>query len=257
MSPLSAGLLYGWGVFTTLGIDEGRVRHFTRHWERLKAHAARLGVPVDATSEDVAAGIDALIATGAVESGRARITVARGSAGPWRDESARASDIWILVAAVDPGARPPLNITVSPHRVNSASPLAGVKSTAYVRQLLILDEAKHRGFDDAIVLNERGEVVETGTANVFWVRDGELWTPALGTGCLAGITRSLVIEAASRLRIRIVESASNVHALHEASEVFLTNSTRGVQPVAELDIHRFEAPGPISERLRLAVLTAP
>lgn len=253
VSPLSAGLLYGWGVFTTLGVAEGRAGHVARHWSRLTAHAGRLGVPIEFALDDVEAGLSELITAGGIVSGRARITVARGAAGPWRDEMARPSDLWMLAAALDVAPRPPLNITVSPHRMNSASPLAGVKSTAYVTQLLILEEAKRRGFDDAIVLNERGEVVETSSANIFWVRDGELWTPSLGTGCLAGITRALVLEAASRLRIRAVEGAASMHALHEAHEVFLTNSTRGVQPVAELDIHRFAAPGPLTSRLSAAV----
>jgi len=253
VSPLSAGLLYGWGVFTTLGIADGRARHIARHWSRLTAHAGRLGVPVDFALDEIEAGLAGLVTAGAIISGRARITVARGAAGPWRDENARPSDLWMLAAALDSAARPPLNITVSPHRVNSASPLAGVKSTAYVSQLLTLDEAKRRGFDDAIVLNERGEVVETSSSNIFWVRDGELWTPALGTGCLAGITRALVLESASKLRIRAVEGAAGTHALHEAQEVFLTNSTRGIQPVAELDIHRFTAPGPVTSRLSATV----
>ena len=253
VSPLSAGLLYGWGVFTTLGISDGRAGLVARHWARLTAHAGRLGVPLDFALDDIETGLSELVTAGAIISGRARITIARGAAGPWRDENARPSDLWILAAALDRTDRPPLNITVSPHRVNSASPLAGVKSTAYVSQLLTLDEAKRRGFDDAIVLNERGEVVETSSANVFWVRDGELWTPALGTGCLAGITRALVLEAASKLRIRAVEGAASMHALHEAHEVFLTNSTRGIQPVAELDIHRFAAPGPVTSRLSATI----
>ena len=253
VSPLSAGLLYGWGVFTTLGISDGRVRHSARHWARLTSHAARLGVPLEHSLADFEAGLAELVALGRISTGRARATAVRGSAGPWRDESARSSDLWILAAALDETPRPPLNLTVSPHRVNSASPLAGIKSTAYVSQLLTLDEARRRDFDDAIVLNERGEVVETSSANLFWVRDGELWTPSLGTGCLAGITRALVLEAATRLRIRAVEGAATLHVLHEAHEVFLTNSTRGVQPVAELDIHRFAAPGPVTTRLAAAV----
>lgn len=255
-SPLSAGLLYGWGVFTTLGIANGKPEHVARHWTRLVSHAGRLGVPIEYEQDVIEAALDELVAAGPIVSGRARITAVRGAAGPWRDEAALPSDMWILAAAHDAAPRAPLNITVSPHRINSASPLAGVKTTAYVSQLLILDEAKRRGFDDAIVLNERGEVVETSSANLFWVRDGELWTPAPGTGCLPGITRALVLEAASRLRIRTVEGAVSVHDLHDANEIFLTNSTRGVQPVAELDIHRYASDGPVSSRLAAAIATA-
>lgn len=253
VSPVSAGLLYGWGVFTTVGVAEGRARHLGRHWTRLSAHAARLGVPLHVTMGEVEHGLAELIGLGKVVNGRARITVARGSAGPWRVGEAGTSDAWILVARFEETARPPRNLTISPYRMNSASPLAGLKSTAYVPQLLTLDEAMRRDYDDAIVLNERGEMVESSSANIFWVRDGELHTPALATGCLAGITRGLVLEAATRLRLRSSEGAWGPLALHGASEVFLTNSSRGIEPVAELDIHRFAAPGPVTALVAAAV----
>lgn len=249
VSPLSAGLLYGWGVFTTLGIVGGSPRHVDRHVARLAAHAERLGIPLEYDAAAFEAALADLIVADSIGDGRARITVVRGSAGPWRDELASPSDVWVLAASIESASRPPLNLTLSPHRVNSASPLVGVKSTAYVAQLLAFEEARQRGFDEAVMLNERGEVVECSSSNIFWVRGGELWTPALGTGCLAGITRALVLEAASRLRIRAYESAATARDLYDADEVFCTSSVRGIQPVSELNMHRYPAPGPVSGRL--------
>jgi branched-chain amino acid aminotransferase/4-amino-4-deoxychorismate lyase len=133
----------------------------------------------------------------------------------------------------------PLALTGSPYRVSTSSPVAGLKCTAYLEHLMALEEARGRGFGEALLLNERGEVVEATAANVFWIRDGELYTPALQTSCLAGVTRRLVLAAASRRRIRVVEGCFGLAAVREADEVFLTNSAWGVVPVGELDARMY------------------
>jgi branched-chain amino acid aminotransferase len=256
VSPASAGVLYGWGVFTTLGVAGGRARAFGHHWERLAAHAGRARVPLAWTREEVAAGLGALLVESGVVDGRARITILRASAGVWSVPSARDSDAAILVAARAPREPRPLTLTVSPSRINTASPLAGIKATAYVERLMALDEARGRGFDEAVMLNERGEVVEATAANVFWARGAELFTPSLATGCIAGVTRRFVLEAAARRRVRVTEGSYPLAALGEADEVFLTNSGWGLQSVAELDIHRYTAPGTLLTTLAVDVENA-
>jgi branched-chain amino acid aminotransferase len=239
VSPLSAGLLYGWGVFTTLGVRGGRTRAFSHHWARLAAHAEKLRVAIDWDAADVEAGIATIVRAENVIDGRARVTVVRSAAGVWQPAGGPPSDVMVVAASVAPHEAAPLALTVSPYRLLSGSPLAGVKSTAYVGQLLALDEARARGFDEALMLNERGEIAEATTANVFWLRDGELFTPSLATGCLSGVTRRIVLEAARARRTRVVEGGFALSELRSADEVFLTNSTRGVMPVGELDMHKF------------------
>ena len=243
VSPASAGVLYGWGVFTTLGIRGGRALAVGHHWERLAAHAARARVPSAWSREEVVGGLLALVAESGVRDGRARITLLRASAGVWSAPSEREADAAILVASRGPRDPRPLTLTVSPHRINTASPLAGVKATAYVERLMALDEARGRGFDEAVMLNERGEVVEATAANLFWTRGGELFTPSLATGCVSGVTRRFVVEVAARRRVRVTEGSFPLAAIAEADEVFVTNSGWGLVPVAELDIHRFQTPG--------------
>lgn len=253
LSPASAGALYGWGVFTTLGIGGGRALAFGEHWERLSAHAARARVPIDWTREEVEAGLVALVAASGIDEGRARITALRASAGMWRGPAERESDLSIFVAEHVARDRKPAALTVSPHRINTTSPLAGIKATAYVEHLAALEEARGRNFDEAIMLNERGEIAEATAANVFWARDGELFTPSLQTGCLAGIMRRFVLEAAARRRIRLTEGSFPLAALGDADEVFLTNCGWGLLAVAELDIHRYRAPGPLLSLLESEV----
>lgn len=115
-----------------------------------------------------------------------------------------------------------------------------MKSTAYVEHLVALDEARGRGFDEAIMLNERGEVVEATAANLFWRRRDELFTPSLATGCLAGVMRRLVLDAAARIRLRVVEGGFHLTDVHEADELFLTNCGWGLAAAGEIDIHRYD-----------------
>jgi branched-chain amino acid aminotransferase len=202
-------------------------------------------VPLAWERDEVEAGVAALVAASGVVDGRARVTILRAAAGLWRGPSERESDALVFVADRAARDRPTAALTVSPYRINAASPLAGVKSTAYVEHLLALDEARARGFDEAVMLNERGEVVEATAANVFWARDGELFTPSLATGCLAGVTRRFVLEAAARRKVRVGEGSYPLAALGEADEVFLTNSGWGLFPVAQFDLHAYAAPGPM------------
>jgi branched-chain amino acid aminotransferase len=256
LNPASAGALYGWGVFTTLGVAGARARAFGDHWERLAAHAARARVPLAWSREEVGAGLAALVAESGVVDGRARVTLLRAAGGVWTAPGEREGDAMVFVA--ERAARPagPLALTVSPYRVNTASPLVGIKSTAYVEHLAALDEARGRGFGEAVMLNERGEVVEATAANLFWARGGELFTPSLATGCLAGVTRRFVLEAAARRRIRVTEGSYPLVALGEADEVFATNSAWGLQAVAELDIHRYAVPGTLLTTLAADVENA-
>ena len=87
-----------------------------------------------------------------------------------------------------------MTLTVSPYRINSKSPLAGVKSCNYLENILAWEAAKAHGFDEAIRLNEKGEIASACLANVFWKKNGEIFTPPLETGCLKGTTRGYVLE---------------------------------------------------------------
>jgi branched-subunit amino acid aminotransferase/4-amino-4-deoxychorismate lyase len=126
-------------------------------------------------------------------------------------------------------------ITLSPYRINTASPLVGIKSCNYLEKILARNEAAERGFDECIQLNERGEVASASMANVFWAKDGILFTPSLKTGCLAGTTREFVIES---LECREIEVG--IEALRSADEVFLTSAGIGVAHVSKFEGRAFE-----------------
>lgn len=226
---VSTACLYGKGVFTTIAIFEGQPFLWDRHWKRLQENAVRLGIDLaDFPEPDTRRALDGLIEANIVQNARARITFFDESAGSlWpRDSDRRTS---LLITTADPRPRADsLALTVSPFLVNSASPLAGVKSCNYLEKILALDEAKERGFDEAIQLNERGEMASACMANVFWLKDDRLFTPSLRTGCLAGTTREFVLENVDCSEVEV-----GIEELRSADEIFLTSVGLAVAQVGE------------------------
>ena len=224
----SAGVLYGKGVFTTLRIEGGRPFLFEKHLRRLSENARAIGlVPVDRSAiED---GLEAVIAANSVASGRARITLLDASQSSiWGRSSTPATELHIITGDFRP-VPGELRLGVSPFAVNSASPLAGIKSCNYLENLIAAEEARGRGFHEAVRLNERGEIVSGAMSNIFWLSDGEIFTPSLRTGCLPGTVRELVLE-----NLECREAEARIDVLETAEAIFLTSSGIGIRPVAEL-----------------------
>ena len=256
ISPLTAASLYGRGVFTTLAIHNGRPFLWPQHWARLTEHADRLQIARAEVEEEAArASLARLLEANQVAEGRARLMLlARaGGGGRWETEAAdgRALDILLLTGAARAVRDEGLALTLSPYRANSHSPLAGIKSINYLEHLLSWEEAQARGFDEAVVLNERGEIVAATMANIFWVKDGTLHTPALSTGALAGTTRACVIALAEELAVPLVEGVYELAHLNHADEIFLTSAGLGVAIVTTFDFHHYSVPvGSVALRLR-------
>jgi branched-chain amino acid aminotransferase len=255
LHAVSASTLYGRGVYTTVAVYKGRPFLWEAHWSRLLAHAARAGVGCDFDAGETALALARLIEANGVGRGRARVhLLARAVGGRWKFEGAEAGASDLLVMTAD--AWPPtdsLSLTVSPYRLNTHSPLAGVKTISRLEHVLAWEEARSRDFDEAVMTNERGEVAGAVAANVFWVKHGTLHTPALVTGATAGTTRARVLELAAELAVPVVEGAQGLHEMGEADEIFLTSSSLGVAPVAAFDYHRYALhAGSVTPRLREA-----
>jgi branched-subunit amino acid aminotransferase/4-amino-4-deoxychorismate lyase len=236
-----AGLLYGWGVFTTMRIYDGRVFAFNRNWERLTRHGEKARVSLPLTYKEAQQAIDDLIQANAVANGRARITVLKGEAGGWAIDKRNASEVLIFTASETVTKPREVNLTLSPYRLLSSNPLVGVKRTSMLEHLLALDEARARSFDDAVLLNERGEMVSATSGNLFWVEGSELFTPSLTTGCVAGITRAFILEIAKRVNIHATEGSFPITRLLDASEVFLSSTARGITPIRSYDVKVYDS----------------
>jgi aminodeoxychorismate lyase len=247
VAPVSSAMLYGRGVFTTLAIYDSKPFCWPNHWERLSAHAEKLDIDLSGcTQKTVGEALRKLIAVNNVQNGRARVIfLARSGRESWRTKSGgtKKTDLLIMTGDVHHVPRDGLSLAVSPYRINTSSPLSGIKTLNYLDRILSREEARGRDFDEAVVLNERGEIVSATTANIFWVKNGTVHTPNLSTGIIAGVTRANVIEIAARQFIPVVEGVYEMPDLTDADEIFLTSSVVGVAPVTTFDFRRYSIEG--------------
>ena len=239
IAPTLAGLLYGWGVFTTVRIYDGKPFALDRHWKRLALHAEKAHVTVPIDFKRARRTVETLIEANSVVDGRARVTLLKGDAGSWRIEPTSDAEFLIFTSEEPPRSQSDIALTLSPYRVLSTAVLAGVKQTAMLDNLLAFEEARSRGFNEAVLLNERGEIVSATAANIFWVQGDEVFTPSLATGCVAGVTRHFVHEIASRWKLHLVEGGFPIQRLLDAREVFLTSTSREVAIVSGFDAKEY------------------
>jgi branched-chain amino acid aminotransferase len=141
---------------------------------------------------------------------------------------------------MDPAAETAQVATV-PWPRNERGAIAGLKTTSYAENVVARAEAKRRGATEAVFANLAGHLCEGTGSNVFYVVDGELRTPTLASGCLAGVTRGLVLEWFGGREVD-----EPIEVLAEASEVFLASTTRDVQGVERWDDRDLPAPGPVT-----------
>jgi 4-amino-4-deoxychorismate lyase len=258
LPAITSATLYGRGVFTTLAIYGGRPFLWPAHWARLSEHAHRANVALnDFDEESVHASLTKLIEANQVEEGRARVSLLGGAEhGLWRVagvQGAHKTELLIMTGEPRASSEEGLAMTVSPYRINTHSPLAGVKSVNYLDHILSWEEARARDFDEALMLNERGDIVSATMANLFWVHDGTLHTPALATGAINGTTRACVISLAGELSVPLVEGVYELSQLSDADEIFLTSAGLGVSIVTTFDFHRYTvAVGSVALRLHEA-----
>jgi branched-subunit amino acid aminotransferase/4-amino-4-deoxychorismate lyase len=257
LPALTSTTLYGRGVFTTLAVHRGQPFLWPEHWARLVTHAQRCGVRLGHFDEEtVRRVLVSLIAENEVEEGRARLTLlVRAVRGVWRDRGADGpeTDLLIMTGDARPAPEEGLALTLSPYRLSTLSPLAGVKSVNYLEHVMAWEEAHARDFHEAVLLNERGEIVGATMANIFWVTRGTIHTPALATGALAGTTRACVIALAEELAFPLVEGIYDTSDLGDADEIFLTSAAHGVGLVTTYDFHRYTvAAGSVALRLHEA-----
>jgi branched-chain amino acid aminotransferase len=243
ISVFDHGLIVGDGVFETVKVTGGAPFALRRHLQRLSRSAAGLGLPAPDT-DAISAGAYALLeAEGSPDQARMRITVT-GGRGPLGSQ--RGSEpLTVLIALGQLAASAETCDVVSvPWVRNERGALAGIKSTSYAENVRALAYAAERGGTEAIFANTLGNLCEGTGSNVFLVTGGELVTPPLSAGCLAGVTRGLVLEWFGGMERDVPMSA-----LASASEAFLTSTSREVQAIRAVDgVELPEAPGPVTRK---------
>jgi len=247
VSVLDHGLTVGDGVFETILVRQGDPFALTRHLDRLQRSLSGLGIagPDDAT---VRRAVDAVVRGSGVATdfARLRITVTSG-VGPFGSERGEAgATLVVMLSAATPWPATTTLATVQWAR-NERSAIAGLKTTSYAENAIALADAKRRGASEAVLADTQGRLSECTGSNVFVVVDGVALTPSLDTGCLAGVTRELVLEWGGEV-VQLGESHLPYDVLETADEVFITSSTRDVHPVTRIDAREL-AVGPVTRAL--------
>jgi branched-chain amino acid aminotransferase len=248
ISPFDHGFTVGDGVFETCKVSGGEPFALSRHLRRLDRSATGLGLPTPDHGV-VRDGIAELLGAEPL-AGRLRITL---TGGPGPLGSDRGDDGTTLTLAVSPESawESSTSVAVVPWVRNERSAVAGLKTTSYAENVVALDRAHQHDSSEAIFANSVGDLCEGTGSNIFVVVDGELLTPSLESGCLAGITRELVVEWCGAR-----EAVLPLEALRDVQEAFLTSSTRDVQPIRQVvwgheDVQLLKV-GPLTEQARTA-----
>lgn len=242
------GAVFGLGLFETLGASDGRPVFSDRHLSRIIESCARLGWLF--AFPDFRETIIALLARNGLGNGRARVRLIVTSGSGAHDDLAAGADRLIWLAAF-PAADPPecLRMCLSPWPRNERSPLAGLKSACYAENLIALDHARRRGFQEAVFFNTVDKVCETASANLFIVKNGTVRTPSLASGCLPGVGRDVILDLCYSHGLRVEEADLEAGDLESADEIFLSSATRGPVPVSGFE-ERELAIGPVTRELR-------
>jgi branched-chain amino acid aminotransferase len=235
LAPGQVGLLAGWGVFSTLRVADGVLFAWERHWARITRDAAAMHVPLPQDSEHVRRKLLELVEANSAPNCTLRVVIVRNGGGMWAGPSnGRASDV-IALTANSKEWGDSVKLAYQRQARHAACEFAGTKITSWAMNLTWLEKAQERGFDEVILLNERGEVAECTSANIFIAKGSEVWTPPLSSGCLPGITREVILGEVRVPGIKVIEKTVMPADLEGADEVFITSTTRDLLLVRQVE----------------------
>ena len=241
VSVFDHGLTVGDGVFETLKALDRQPFATRRHLERLRRSADGLGLRLPYTEHELRVAMDQVLASHDAGRLRVRITVTGGAA-PLGSERGEANATVVVAAGPLAAAAASTSVCVVPWPRNERGAMAGIKTTSYAENVVALAYAKARGATEAIFATTTDLLCEGTGSNVFVGVGGRVLTPPLSCGCLAGVTRDLVLEATDA-----IDEDIPMEVFRAADEVFLTSTGRDVQPVHQVDGRSLPPLGPITD----------
>src|ERR1041385_871414 len=257
VSVFDHGLLYGDGIFEGIRFYNGRVFRLEEHLDRLWDSARSICLEIPMSKSEMTEALLETIRRNDLREGYIRQIVTRGvgNLGLNPTQCKRPSVIIIATTiALYPKEvceRGLTVVTCATRRTGSAALNPAVKSLNYLNNVMARIEANLAGADEALMLNENGNVAECTADNVFIIKKGQIFTPPISAGALRGITRAVVFDIAAEMGISVVEKDITRHDVFIADECLLTGTAAEIIPVIEVDGRRIGSgkPGPISARM--------
>ena len=225
-TPLTEGFAYGYGVFTTIKVNSTRFCYFSEHYDRLARSAEALDMFISRSKEQLLEDARSLLAVQGVLSGIIKISILR-------QEGGSHCMLYLKSTAAPERITEPQRVVQSDVVRYSKAHHSLHKTHNYMENIIALQQARNMGMDEAILLNENGEVTEACMSNLFIVQGEKLCTPRCSCGLLNGVARSRILELAKGLDLRVMEGTYFPQDILKATEIFLNNSVRGVIPVGE------------------------
>lgn len=228
IDSLAPGVAQGKGVFETMRVYNGTIFSLEKHFHRLFRGLRLLKIRSPYSKKQWQQYLDQTIKANALKEARIRLAV-------WREEK----KLRIAIICQDVGDhwgrknQKGIKALVSSIR-RKKTKYSNIKSMDYQCFRMAFTEAKEQGFDEAILVNNRGEIVEGSRTNVFFVKKGTFYTPAIKCGCLNGITRQIIIECVRQMNVPIKRVSTGISMLMHSDEAFVTNSLVGVVPLTRV-----------------------
>jgi branched-chain amino acid aminotransferase len=252
LAPGQTGLMNGWGVFSTIRIYDGVLFAWERHWSRMRHDAERLRVPMPDDADLLAADLRRLIEANQAWSAVMRVVMVRNRGGMFEGPSiARDFDVIAFTADIPPWGEA-MKLGVVPNARHAASEFSGAKILSWAENLTRYERAREQGLDEVVLLNERGEVAECTSANLFAVQGDRVLTPPLSSGCLPGVTRLTLLEEVRVPGLTVEERVLFPADLEAADEVFLASTTRELLPVISIEGLRIRRSRAVRDKLQAA-----
>ncbi len=244
IGPQNRGLRYGDGIFETIKYKNGNLilkeEHFARLWKGMQM--LQFDIPKLLSPEKLENEITNLLHKNKLEAARVRLTIIRGDGGIYDAKNHTAN--YIIEAIKLPEDNGPLNtnglqLCLYEDAKKSIDAFSNLKTNNYLPYFMGALYAKAKKCNDALIVNSNGNICDSTIANVFYIKEKIVYTPALTQGCVAGVMRKYLIEKIRKLGFTVHESIVTKADLVAADEIFLTNSIYNIRWVAGIEDKKY------------------
>ena len=257
VSVFDHGLLYGDGIFEGIRFYNGRVFRLEEHLERLWDSARSICLEIPMSQRAMTEALLETIRKNDLRDGYIRLIVTRGVGNlGLNPEQCKTPSVIIITAQIalyseEMYKRGLTVVTVATRRTNPSALNPAVKSLNYLNNIMARIEANQASADEALMLNDEGNIAECTADNVFIVKNGQVFTPPITAGALRGITRSVAFEIAAETGLKVIEADITRHDVFVADEAFLTGTAAEIVPLVKADGRPIGTgkPGPITTRM--------
>lgn len=229
INPLSQGFMFGYGLFETLKILDGKILFLNEHIRRLEESIVELRLKLDINKTNLVSDAYKLIEINKIKDGVLKVSYVKNNDKNYLLLTTRENSY------SDSDYEKGFKLMFSETKRNENSILCFLKTNNYLENLLAKEIASERGFDECLFLNTKDFISEGSVSNIFWVKDNVVYTPSVECGILPGIVRGKVLECIKRLDIRVKIGEFTKENLLDSKEVFITNSVMDIMPVSLIE----------------------